>query len=157
MCTSAEASWRNGKAHGRNAKASSRTWEIRPSGIIGGLRKRSHGGNENPTRNRKSGLGNPSPTAGASELYPNRSAFRLRMPYALGAAVFWESCHWGVDDCSLAGLTARVALYIRQSCSRNCLKRVGRLGPCFDLRTILGDRHSTTHLRPWLQRRLLVS
>jgi hypothetical protein len=36
-----------------------------------GLRKRSHGGNENPTRNRKSGLGNPPPTAGASELYPN--------------------------------------------------------------------------------------
>src|SRR6266581_3933634 len=31
--------------------------KIRPSGIIGGLRKRSHGGNENPTRNRKSGLG----------------------------------------------------------------------------------------------------
>jgi hypothetical protein len=27
----------NGKAHGRNAKASNRTWEIRPSGIIGGL------------------------------------------------------------------------------------------------------------------------
>src|SRR5260370_21090534 len=63
----------NGKAHGRNAKASNRTWELRPSGIIGGLRKRSHGGNENPTRNRKSGLGNPSPTAGASELYPNQS------------------------------------------------------------------------------------
>src|SRR3984957_10883385 len=60
----------NGKAHGRNAKASNRTWEIRPSGIIGGPRKRSHGGNENPTRNRKSGLGNPSPTS-ASELYPN--------------------------------------------------------------------------------------
>ena len=37
----------------------------------GGLRKRSHGGNENPTRNRKSGIGNPPPTAGASELYPN--------------------------------------------------------------------------------------
>jgi hypothetical protein len=26
----------NGKAHGREAKASNRTWEIRPSGIIGG-------------------------------------------------------------------------------------------------------------------------
>ena len=26
----------NGEAHGRNAKASNRTWEIRPSGIIGG-------------------------------------------------------------------------------------------------------------------------
>jgi len=37
----------------------------------GGLRKRSPGGNEIPTRNRKSGLGNPPPTAGASEFYPN--------------------------------------------------------------------------------------
>ena len=27
----------NGKAHGRNAKASNRTWETRPSGIIGGV------------------------------------------------------------------------------------------------------------------------
>src|SRR5580700_8643081 len=60
-----------GKACGRDAKASNRTWEIRPSGIIGGLRKRSHGGNAIPTRNRKSGLGNPPPTAGASEFYPN--------------------------------------------------------------------------------------
>src|ERR1700692_2916009 len=68
----------NGKAHGRNAKASNRTWEIRPSGIIGGLRKRSHGGNENPTRNRKSELGNPSPTAGASELYPNHRPSKRR-------------------------------------------------------------------------------
>ncbi len=39
----------------------------------GGLRKRSPGGNEIPTRNRKSGLGNPSPTAGASEFYPNQN------------------------------------------------------------------------------------
>jgi hypothetical protein len=29
----------NGKAYGRAAKASNRTWEIRPSGIIGGPRK----------------------------------------------------------------------------------------------------------------------
>ena len=42
-----------------------------------GLRKRSHGGNENPTRNRKSGLGNPPPTAGASELYPNHHGVAL--------------------------------------------------------------------------------
>jgi hypothetical protein len=28
-----------GKAHGRDTKASNRTWEIRPSGIIGGPRK----------------------------------------------------------------------------------------------------------------------
>src|SRR5229473_7944055 len=71
----------NGKAHGRNAKASNRTWEIRPSGIIGGLRKRSHGGNENPTRNRKSGLGNPPPTAGASEFYPNHLSFVQAQDY----------------------------------------------------------------------------
>src|SRR5713101_6575737 len=42
--------------------------------LSGGLRKRSHGGNEIPTRNRKSGLGNPPPTAGASEFYPNQNA-----------------------------------------------------------------------------------
>src|SRR6266481_6468138 len=40
------------------------------------LRKRSHGGNEIPTRNRKSGLGNPPPTAGASEFYPNHLPVR---------------------------------------------------------------------------------
>ena len=28
-----------GKDHGRKAKASNRTWEIRPSGIIGGPRE----------------------------------------------------------------------------------------------------------------------
>src|ERR1017187_5200024 len=81
----------------------------------------------------------------------------LECLYALGTAIFRESRRWSVGDCAVAGLTARVALYIRQVCSGNCLKRVGRLGPCFDLRTILGYRHSTTHLRPWLQRRLLVS
>ncbi len=42
------------------------------TGLSGGLWKRSYGGNENPTRNRKSGLGNPPPKAGASELYPNK-------------------------------------------------------------------------------------
>src|SRR5713101_6828169 len=41
--------------------------------LSGGLRKRSPGGNEIPTRNRKSGLGNPPPTAGASEFYPNQN------------------------------------------------------------------------------------
>ena len=35
------------------------------------------------------------------------------------------------------------------------LKWVGRLGPYFDFWT-MGDRHSTTHLRPWLQQRFLV-
>ncbi len=29
----------NGKAYGRDAKTSNRTWEIRPSGMIGGPRK----------------------------------------------------------------------------------------------------------------------
>src|SRR5215469_16764913 len=48
-------------------------WEIRPSGIIGGLRNRGHGGNEIPPRNRKSEAGNPPPTAGAPELYPNNT------------------------------------------------------------------------------------
>src|ERR1700746_782852 len=50
----------------------------------GGLRKRSHGGNENPTRNRKSGLGNPPPTAGASELYPNHHGLFDAHSAALG-------------------------------------------------------------------------
>ena len=78
------------------------------------------------------------------------------MPYALGTAVFRESRHWSAGDRAVAGLTARVARYIRQVYSGNYLKRVGRLGPCFDFRT-MGGRHSTTHLRPWLQRWLLVS
>jgi len=78
------------------------------------------------------------------------------MPYALGTAVFRESRHWSVGDCAVAGLTARVARYIQQVYSGNYLKRGGRLGPCFDFRT-MGDRHSTPHLRPWLQRWLLVS
>ena len=41
-------------------------------GLLGGLRKRSHGGNEIPPRNRKSELGNPPPTVGAPELYPDQ-------------------------------------------------------------------------------------
>jgi hypothetical protein len=49
-----------GKTHGRNIKASNRTWEIRPSGIIGGLGKRGHGGIVNPPCNRKGKSGNPS-------------------------------------------------------------------------------------------------
>ena len=61
----------NGKAHGRDAKASNRTWEIRPSGIIGGLGKRGHGGIVNPPRNRKGETGSPPPNAHASEFYPN--------------------------------------------------------------------------------------
>src|ERR1035438_3859445 len=49
------------------------TREIRPSGIIGGHGKRSYGGTVNPPRNRKGGAGNPPPTAGAPEFYPNRN------------------------------------------------------------------------------------
>jgi hypothetical protein len=64
-----------GKAPGRDTKASNRTWEIRPSGIIGGLGKRGHGGIANPPRNRKGESGSPPPKAYASEFYPNH---RLR-------------------------------------------------------------------------------
>jgi hypothetical protein len=78
------------------------------------------------------------------------------MRYALDTGVSRESRHWRLDNCAVAGLAARVALLIRQVHSRDCLKWVGRLGPCFDLWT-MGDRHSTTHLRRWLQRRILVS
>jgi len=60
-----------GKAYGRDIKASNRTWEIRPSGIIGGLGKRGHGGIVKPPRNRKGESGNPPPKATASEFYPN--------------------------------------------------------------------------------------
>jgi hypothetical protein len=62
----------NGKACGRHAKTSNRTWEIRPSGIIGGLGKRGHGGIVNSPRNRKGESVNPPPKANASEFYPNR-------------------------------------------------------------------------------------
>src|SRR5262252_3403754 len=41
-------------------------------GLSGGLWKRDHGGNEIPPRNRKSELGNPPPTVGVPELYPNQ-------------------------------------------------------------------------------------
>jgi hypothetical protein len=78
------------------------------------------------------------------------------MPHALGTAVFRKSRRWSVDDSTVADLTARVALYLRQVCSRNYPKRIGRLGPHFDFWT-MGDRHSTTHLLSWLQLRLLVS
>ena len=47
-------------------------WEIRPSGIIGGLGKRGRDGNVNPPRNRKGEAGNPPSTTGALELYPNK-------------------------------------------------------------------------------------
>ena len=75
----------DGKAHRRNAKASNRTWEIRPYGIIGGLGKRGHGGIVNPPRNRKGEIGNPSPTASALEFYPN-----VREPDALVAHVRFD-------------------------------------------------------------------
>ena len=38
----------DGKVHRRQAKASNRTWEIRPYGIIGGLRETSPGWNCEP-------------------------------------------------------------------------------------------------------------
>jgi hypothetical protein len=54
-----------GKAYGGKAKTSNRTGEIPPSGIIGGHGKRRHGGNENPSCNRKSRNGNPHLKRGA--------------------------------------------------------------------------------------------
>jgi hypothetical protein len=38
----------------------------------------------------------------------------LECLYALGTAIFRESRRWSVGDCAVAGLTARVARYIRQ-------------------------------------------
>src|SRR6266566_7977797 len=64
----------SGKVQGRiMAKTPNRTGKIRPSGIIGGLRKRGYGGIVTPPRNRKSEDGNPPPTADAPELYPNQN------------------------------------------------------------------------------------
>ena len=40
-------------------------------GLSGGLGKRGHGGNGNPPCNRKGEAGNPPPTTGAPEFYPN--------------------------------------------------------------------------------------
>jgi hypothetical protein len=64
-----------GKDHGRKAKASNRTMgnpAVRHyRGAFGTV---SHGGNEIPPRNRKSETGNPPPTAGAPEFYPNGAA-----------------------------------------------------------------------------------
>ena len=42
-------------------------------GLSGGLGKRGHGGNGNPPCNRKGKAGNPPPTTGAPELYPDHS------------------------------------------------------------------------------------
>ena len=71
VCESALKPRQAGKAHGRNATVPNRTWENRPSGIIGGPAKRSHGGIVNPSCNRKGKCGNPAPTAGARGFYPN--------------------------------------------------------------------------------------
>ena len=78
MCVGAYANQRLtlvavGKIHHRKAKTSNRTWEIRPSGMIGGFAKRGQGGIVNPPHNRKDECGNPPPTAGASEFYPNHN------------------------------------------------------------------------------------
>ena len=82
------------------------------------------------------------------------------MRYALDTGVPRESRHWRLDDCVVAGLAAPVALCLRQVRSWDCLKSGGRLGPCFAFRAILEvgrDRHSSTDLRAWLQRGILVS
>jgi len=44
------------------------------------------------------------------------------MRYALDIRVPWESRHWGVNDCRIPGLTARVTVHIREVCSWNGLK-----------------------------------
>jgi len=62
----------NGKAYGRNAKTSNRTWEIRAVRHYRGASENvANGGIVNPTRNRKGEPGNPLPKANASEFYPN--------------------------------------------------------------------------------------
>ena len=54
----------NGKAHGRKAKASNRTREIRPSGIIGGRRETSPGWNCEPALPSKEQKRKPSTYSG---------------------------------------------------------------------------------------------
>src|ERR1700719_5400635 len=73
MRTSACTSLRMGRLTDEMARLQTGPGKFGRPALSGGLRKRSHGGNENPTRNRKSGLDNPPPTAGASELYPNHN------------------------------------------------------------------------------------
>src|SRR5215469_3474524 len=46
-------------------------------GLQGGLGKRGHGGNVIPPCNRKGKAGNPPPTTGAPEFYPNRRTIGL--------------------------------------------------------------------------------
>jgi len=79
------------------------------------------------------------------------------MRHAVDTGVSRESRHWHLDYCAVARLAVRVSLCVRQVCSWGRAKSIGRLGPCFDFRTILGDRHSATDLRTWLQRGILVS
>jgi len=55
---------------------------------LGGLRKRGYGGIVTPPRNRKSEDGNPPPTAGAPELYPNQTA-TVRVTPSFGGGSFW--------------------------------------------------------------------
>ena len=58
----------------QKAKGSNGTWETRPSGIIGGRGKRSHGGNcETRLAIERAGTVTLHLQRGAPSLYPNRS------------------------------------------------------------------------------------
>jgi hypothetical protein len=60
-------------------------------GLSGGLGKRGHGGNGNPPCNRKGKAGNPPPTTGAPELYPDQVQFILNISCLCPAYVRGEA------------------------------------------------------------------
>src|ERR1700756_479411 len=64
----------NGKDHGRKAKASNRTWEIRPSGIIGGPREPyARVGLRTRPAIERAGTETPHLQRGAPVFYPNNT------------------------------------------------------------------------------------
>ncbi len=57
------------------------------TGLSGGLGKRGHGGNVNPPCNRKGEAGNPPPTTGAPELYPDHE---IKGQFTLNGGEQWR-------------------------------------------------------------------
>jgi hypothetical protein len=79
--------------------------------LSGRLGRRGHGGNEIPTRNRKSEIGNPPPTAGAPDLYPN---YRWA-----GGLSFEKIIEWGADS-----------VPIEESYTAGCVRSRAARRPC---------------------------
>jgi hypothetical protein len=124
-------------------------------GLSGGLRKRSHGGNENPPRNRKSELGNPPPTVGAPEFYPNQfktAKFGSRKLTIYLGTVECGACRLGIADTQCS--KAQPAFGPDSSCTRAAQFT---FGPCSSLYQSLSDLppRSTWRLRRLKRKRLV--